>query len=206
MIRLPAMKSTLEIFPHNYPDIPSDKGIAIMLRDILKHADSVNSIVYEIQQETCPYYQEALIRLLSDQLDDFYHKKDERFGYYRLNDWIPYWQNKDDEIKELLRQCEQQQKQLKQASIEESSTQIHDTQTENPPTISIQTDRPSTTIKVSQQIKDSIGSFKELLSEIVESTPGRIVNIYIEGLTIQNYNAPVGQAVQEQHVNTLNTK
>jgi hypothetical protein len=118
------MKSTLEIFPHNYIDMPSNEDIAIMLEDILQRADNVNTIVYKIQQEPCPYYQEALILLLNDQLKDFYHKRDERFGYYRQHDWIPYWQNRNEEIKKLLHQCERLQTQSPPSPVKELPAQI----------------------------------------------------------------------------------
>lgn len=97
------------IFPGDYLDIPTCQDIELMLQEILNRSDSVDGAVYKIDQETCPYYKEALICCLEDKLPNLYQSCSELAGYYSDGHWIPYWQDPKAHIRELKKKYQQQQ-------------------------------------------------------------------------------------------------
>ena len=82
-----------QIFPINYPDVPTHEDIEFMFKEILNHSDSVNQVVREIEKETCPYYKEALIHCLAAKLDDWYDKQKEIAGIDYGDCWIHLGKN-----------------------------------------------------------------------------------------------------------------
>ena len=99
-----------QIFPANYPDIPSQQDIEAMFQDILNHSDSVNQVVCTIEEESCPYCKEALTHCLADKIDIWYLKRRPIAGYEHGNSWIPYWQEPKDKIRQLINRYQAEQK------------------------------------------------------------------------------------------------
>ena len=99
-----------QIFPINYPDVPTHEDIEFMFKEILNHSDSVNQVVREIEKESCPYYKEALIRRLADDLDYWYENQKSIAGIDHGDCWIPYWQEPKDKIRQLINRYQTEQK------------------------------------------------------------------------------------------------
>jgi hypothetical protein len=103
------MTDLTNIFPTNYPDRPSTDELECLFKDILNRADSVNSVVATIEKESCPYYKLALVHLLARRLNEWYDTQAPMAGYHCSNGWIPYWQEPNCKIRELIRKYEAQQ-------------------------------------------------------------------------------------------------
>ena len=101
-----------QIFPINYPDVPTHEDIEFMFKEILNHSDSVNQVVREIEKETCPYYKEALIHCLAAKLDYWYENQKSIAGIDHGDCWIPYWEQPQDKIRQLVNRYQAEQKQF----------------------------------------------------------------------------------------------
>lgn len=99
------------IFPTNYPDRPSSEEIELMFKEILNRSDSVDMVVSNIENESCPYYKEALIRYMANKIDGWYQKRSEIAGVHHGDYWIPYWQKPDEQIDKLIHKYEAEQRQ-----------------------------------------------------------------------------------------------
>lgn len=103
------MTNLTNIFPTNYPDRPSAEELELIFTEILNRSDSVKTVVAKIEKESCPYYKLALVHLLAQRLPDWYDSQDPMAGYDCWNGWIPYWQDPDVKIQELISKYEAQQ-------------------------------------------------------------------------------------------------
>ena len=157
------MTDLTNIFPTNYPDKPSTEDFEIMFQDILDRSDSVLKVVSKIEKESCPYYQEALVRLLAQHLPTWYNTQDPIAGIDYGDHWIPYWQEPQRIIRELIDKYKARQ---------------------NTPPYSI----PVAPVeKIVQHVQQSV---QQAVKDIVVSPTQPII---IHNLTINYYNAPIGQ-------------
>ena len=99
-----------QIFPDNYPDMPTMQDIQVIFKEILNRSDSVRDIVCHIDNESCAYYKHALVLYLADQLDEWYRKQKDLAGFQQGDLWIPYWQEPKDEIRYYVEKYRKEQK------------------------------------------------------------------------------------------------
>lgn len=142
-----------QIFPPNYPDMPTWQDIEWMFQDILNRSDSVELFVYKIDQENCPYYKEALVLLLEERLPEWYLERKEIAGNYYGNDWKPYWQQPKDKIAELLRKYRQQQE-LEPVAIQQP--------------VQATLDLPLEIVSHQQALTDSIKKVKDTVLDVMK--------------------------------------
>ena len=164
------MTDLTNIFPTNYPDKPSTEDLEIMFQDILNRSDSVLKVESKIEKESCPYYQEALVRLLAQRLTSWYNTQDPIAGIDYGDHWIPYWQEPQRIIRELIDKYQAQQ---------------------NMPPVSMPITAPVEKIvrHVQQSVQQTIQqAVQQAVKDIVVSPAQPII---IHNLTINYYNAPV---------------
>ena len=160
------MTDLTNIFPTNYPDRPSTEDLEIMFQDILDRSDSVLKVVSKIENESCPYCQEALVRLLAQRLPTWYNTQDPIAGIDYGDHWIPYWQEPQRILRELIDKYQAQQ---------------------NTPPVSMPIAAPME--KIVRHVQLSVQqTIKQAVKDIVVSPTQPII---IHNLTINYYNAPV---------------
>ena len=164
------MTDLTNIFPTNYPDRPSTEDLEIMFQDILNRSDSVLKVVSKIEKESCPYYQEAPVRLLAQRLPTWYNTQDPIAGIDYGDHWIPYWQEPQRIIRELIDKYQALQNTLPvsmpiAAPVEKIVRHVQQS--------------------VQQTIKQAV---QQAVKDIVVSPAQPII---IHNLTINYYNAPV---------------
>ena len=166
------MTDLTNIFPTNYPDRPSTEDLEIMFKDILDRTDSVLKVVSKIENESCPYYQEALVRLLAQRLPTWYNTQDPIVGIDYGDHWIPYWQEPQRIIRELIDKYQARQNM-------------------SPVSMPIAAPVEKIVRHVQQSVQQTIKqAVQQAVKDIVVSPTQPII---IHNLTINYYNAPIGQ-------------
>ena len=51
------LRSLNQIFPVDYPQIPTIEDLKFEVQDMLRHCETANMILHYLQQIKCPYYQ-----------------------------------------------------------------------------------------------------------------------------------------------------
>ena len=168
------MTDLTKIFPQNYPDLPTWKDIQVIFNDLLNRSDSVDDIVLRIDKEACPYYKHALTLYLAQQLTTWYDQHHEIAGYQQGNSWIPYWHKPKDKIRYLVNKYQAQQAVIQQEPLFLTTTSTTSRSTKH-----------SRVERIQKSIKQAV---KDIIADITPAQP-----IVIQNLTINYYNAPIGQ-------------
>ena len=185
-----------QIFPANYPDIPSQQDIEAMFQDILNHSDSVNQVVCTIEEESCPYCKEALTHCLADNLDMWYLKRRPIAGYEHGNSWVPYWQQPKDNIRKLLNKFQTEQKHYSYISTDNGHSPAADCLDHSAIPLSQTNSIPSKLKSAIQQVAKELAAIK---------IPPAAQPIVIQNMpiTIHCYLGDIGQVaetIKEQNI------
>lgn len=175
-----------QIFPDNYPDIPTMQDIQVIFKEILNRSDSVRDIVCHIDDESCPYYKHALVLYLADQLDEWYRKQKDIAGFQQGDHWLPYWQEPKDEIRYYV---EKYRKEQKAYTYTTTATRVEEIPK---PTV-------SPTPKVVEHLKSSIQQVVAELSAIKNAAQYPHITIHMPVYIIQGDNN--GTFAGEQIIN-----
>ena len=181
-----------QIFPINYPDVPTHEDIEFMFKEILNHSDSVNQVVREIEKETCPYYKESLIRRLADDLDYWYENQKSIAGIDHGDCWIPYWQEPKDKIRQLINRYQAEQKHFTYKPLQTSPVVPSDC----PDLSAIPLSQPSTptaTKEIKGAINLATSAVQQVMQQLSAIKATATQPIVIQNMHFHFYNAPIGQ-------------
>ena len=184
-----------QIFPDNYPDMPTVQDIQVIFKEILNRSDSVRDIVCRIDDESCPYYKHALVLYLADQLDEWYRKQKDIAGFQQGDLWIPYWQEPKNEIRYYVEKYRKEQKAYTYTTTATRVEEIIE------PTVCEVIPKPtvSLTPKVVEHLKSSIQQVVAELSAIKNAAQYPHITIHMPVYIIQGDNN--GTFAGEQIIN-----
>ena len=120
-----------QIFPADYPNIPTYEELQFEAQDLLCHSESPMDIIHAINKIACPYYRKAMANCVQYQWHQMEQNGIEPAVYIDTDGhWRITWISFDYDIRTIIKQANAQQAEREQKQKEDNTTQA--TYTNNP--------------------------------------------------------------------------
>lgn len=100
------LRSLNQIFPVDYPQIPTIEDLKFEVQDMLRHCETANMILHYLQQIKCPYYQEALTIQTQQSWHEMEQSRKEPAVYIDMEGiWHYSWIDIDSALRSIIKKA-----------------------------------------------------------------------------------------------------
>lgn len=120
------MLNLTQIFPANYPNMPTAEELNFEVQEMLRRCDNDKQIMDWLNHIPCPYMRKAICLCFQGKWHELEKLRDDRTGYYDSDGgWRIAWLYMDSDIKLIVKKANLQQIELERKHSQQEEMTIH---------------------------------------------------------------------------------